>query len=457
MTDPLPPGYYQSAAPQFSDWGNVVSCQPDLYFRPTSIDALQQFLTDALKSEPAFPDLRFLGGLHSCSEIFCGKSVIDTSALPQTLEWQPDHSAVTASGNWHLHDFLVELAEFGKSLTATGGTDAQTLAGLISTNTAGATIHHSIYELLDWIELLSVAADGKSMELRKISSDSPDFMAAICSLGLMGFITRVHFRTVDTPFYKVTQSVVGLDTVLADPLGTSKIYDFWRIEWIPDTDKGLLWTATGIDAHAADPNGDYPPDGTETILKYLGGYADRWEHSGPFLNDTLKLVYDVMAATYKQADLTGPMRNMIPVDRTAPVRVTQAEWCFDPADLAAAMKVCRTYFGATHWPNTPVEIELTRIDTYLMSAWNWPGLMAIAKFNFQYLSNYMTAADLAEAMTHMQGLWAAFEKAGLKFKAHWGKINFLDTKFVAANYLLADFKPYIQPLFLNDSLRARLL
>jgi hypothetical protein len=457
MPNDVSDGYYQSAAPKISDWGKVVNCRPGLYFRPTSIAALQQFLTDQLQSGTAVTNLRILGGLHSCSEIFSGDIVVDPSALPKTLDWDAGNTGVTAAANIHLHDFLLALSLRGKSLSATGGTDAQMLAGLISTNTAGATIHHSIYELLDWVEFLSVAADGKSMQLRKIANGSPDFNAAVCSLGLMGFITRVHFRTIDTPYYKVTQSIVAIDTVVKDPLHTSTLYDFWRIEWIPDTDHGLLWTANGIPAKDAKPDGDYPADGTETILKYLGFISDRLEHAGPFLNESLKLAYFAMREAHKASTLTGPLRNMIPVDRTAPVRVAQAEWCFCPADLGAAMTVCRNYFSASKWPNTPIEIELTRTDSYLMSAWNWPGLPAIAKFNFQYLTDYMTPADLAAAMNHLQGLWAAFEAAGLTFKAHWGKINFLDAQFVGQHYELRAFKPYIQPMFLNDSLRARLL
>jgi len=395
--------------------------------------------------------------LHSCSEIFNGNLVIDASALPRTLEWDLDHIGVTASGNWHLHDFLHELSLFGKSLSATGGTDAQMLAGLISTNTAGATIRHSIYEMLDWVEFLSIVADGRSMELQTISRRSSDFNAAVCSLGLMGFITRVRFTTIDTPYYRVTQSVVPIDQVLRDPLRTSSLHDFWRIEWIPDTDHGLLWTADPIAEKDAMPDGDYPADGTETILKYIGGFTDRFQHAGPFLNGTLWLAYEAMMLTFRKSTLTGPLRNMIPVDRFAPVRVAQAEWSFDPADVGAAVNICRDYFRKNKWPNAPVEIELTRTDEYLMSAWNWPGLPAIAKFNFQYLSDYMTPQDLDTAMTHLHGLWKAFETAGLKFKAHWGKINFLDTEFVSQQYQYDRFRPYIQPMFLNESLRARLL
>ena len=51
---------------------------------------------------------------------------------------------------------------------------------------------------------------------------------------------------------------------------------------------------------------------------------------------------------------------------------------------------------------------------------------------------------------------AGLVAAGIKFKAHWGKINFLDAANVARLHQTAHFMPLVKPLFLNDYLRARL-
>ena len=40
--------------------------------------------------------------------------------------------------------------------------------------------------------------------------------------------------------------VVDLDDVLADLDATSARYDFWRVNWVPKSDKALLWAATAI-------------------------------------------------------------------------------------------------------------------------------------------------------------------------------------------------------------------
>lgn len=457
--DPLPSDYYTTATPVVEDWGKVVSFTPAIYATPTSLDELTDFLTRMLAEAPS-RTLRFMGGLHSCSEIFENEIVIDTTRLPLefTLPPEPDDGAnVIVSATMHAHEFLARSAAAGLSVTATGGTDAQTLAGLISTNTAGATIHHSIYETVAWIEYMAPAPDRKSFVPKRCKAADPDFPAIVCSLGMVGFLTRVGWNLLPQRFFDAGLEVRPLADVLTDPMATSAQYDFWRIEWIPNTDHGLFWYANPIPPQGVDPNGDYPSDAAEGILKWVAGVDEHVFDSGPFLNEPLALIYGIMAKTYGTQTAKGPLRYMIPCDRLAPLRVSQAEWGFDPADLQRAMDVCRSYFGANKWPNTPIEIELTRTDPYLMSPWNWPGLPCIAKFNFQYITDFLSDAEKQVMMAHLKGLWDALIAAGIPFKAHWGKINFLDAQFVGERYGLSAFRPHIDPLFLSPSMQRRLV
>src|SRR4029453_19204616 len=113
-----------------------------------------------------------------------------------TIEFNPTATAVVASANVTLHEFLAELGRRGRSVTATGGTDHQTLAGLISTGTAPASSRHALYELLEWVELVTVdPATGDAVE-RRIARGDADFPAVVCSLGLLGVLTRVCFGVV---------------------------------------------------------------------------------------------------------------------------------------------------------------------------------------------------------------------------------------------------------------------
>ena len=442
--------------PHIEDWARFVSFQPQLYFRPQDLEELKSFLLSLAQGAFKQKKPRVLGGLHSCSEICVSDAIIDVSDLLQTIEFNPDYSRVTVSANWHFHDFLLALSEHGKSISATGGTDEQTLAGIISTNTAPATPQTTIYELLEWIEYLTVDEEHTSIVEKHVSKSDPDFRAAIASLGAIGVLTRVQFNLVDEIYFETIQRMVKLDAVLADIAQTSHTYDFWRVDWIPDTDMGLLWAATKIPT--ADPNGDYAVDRSENILEFIFKALETVESAGALLDNAMRLLYAGLTFTYGEIKVSGPLRNMLPVDRRAPLRVAMAEWSFNPADLNRLISCCREYYRHHGWPNLPIEIELTKTDNYYMSAWNWPGLEYIVKFNFMYLTDVtQTAAKKEEINVHLHGLWDTLIQAGIPFKAHWGKINFMDYTFVNDHFQFDAFKPFMRPLFLNRYLEERLL
>jgi len=439
------------------DWAQLISFHPDLVLRPTSMDELKAMLEQIHRGELGNGVVRVPGSLHSCSEIVVSETLLDTSALPKNIELEAEERAVVATANVSLHEFLAELGRHGKSVTATGGTDHQTLAGLISTGTAPASSRHSLYELLDWVELVTVDEATGSAVVRRIARGEPDFQAVICSIGLLGVITRVRFRLVDELHFSVVQKIVGLDDVLTDLDATSAKYDFWRVNWAPKTDKALLWAATAIPADQSEPDGDYRDDGSEQLLDVVFKVLDKVGGTGPLLTKALEAVYGVLTLTYGTNKAKGPLRNMLPVDRRAPLRVAMAEWSFRPLDVHRVLGECQEYFGRQGWPNIPTEIELSRVDGSHMSAWNWDGLPYIVKFNFMYLTEVCTESGEKEAIyAHLRGLWEHLEAADIPFKAHWGKINFIDPKFVRRNHELAAFRPLISPMFMNEHLAERI-
>lgn len=439
------------------DWAKLISFSPELVLRPSGTDELKSMLERVHSGELGHDRLRVPGSLHSCSKIVVSDALLDISALPKTMDFDAGDGAVEASANVTLHEFLAELGLRGKSVTATGGTDHQTLAGLISTGTAPASSRHALYELLEWAEFITIdASTGQAVE-RRIARGDPTFPAVVCSLGLLGVLTRVRFRLVDELYFSVFQKVVELDDVLADLEATSAKYDFWRVNWVPKSDKGLLWAATAVPRDESKPDGDYGSDQSEHILDVVFAVLDKIVGIGPLLTKPLELVYDVMAATYGQTRATGPLRNMLPVDRRAPIHVAMAEWSFRPQDVHRVLGACEGYFDEHGWPNIPTEIELSRVDGSFMSAWNWPELDYIVKFNFMYLTEVATApGEKEEIYAHLRGLWEHLQAAGIPFKAHWGKINFIDPEFVERHHALDDFRPLISPMFMNDYLDERI-
>src|SRR4051794_2202874 len=118
--------------PIMGDWGQLISFRPDLVLRPTSVDELKIMLERIYRGELGKSRVRVPGSLHSCSELVVSDAILDTSALSKTMDFESGNAAVVVPANVTLHEFLAELGRRGKSITATGGTDQQTLAGLIS-------------------------------------------------------------------------------------------------------------------------------------------------------------------------------------------------------------------------------------------------------------------------------------------------------------------------------------
>ena len=93
---------------------------------------------------------------------------------------------------------------------------------MISTNTAPASPHHLIYDLVDWIEYLTISEDGKSVVEKRVNRDEPAFRAVVASLGAIGILTKIQFRLIDQPYFDTVQKILHLNEVLADLEQTSR-------------------------------------------------------------------------------------------------------------------------------------------------------------------------------------------------------------------------------------------
>ena len=441
---------------KIQDWSALVSFEANVQ-KPTSIDELKKALSDLSQGDLSRSPIRVLGGLHSCAKIFKSDSIINTEEMPKTIEYNDNRTMAVVSTNWGFGELLLELSKSDKSLNATGGEDSQTLAGLISTNTAPATSKYGIYELLEWVEYITLSEDGKSVLEKRVLKNDPEFPAVVCSLGVIGILTKAQFRLIDQPYFETVQKIIPLKEVLEDVSSTSKKYDFWRINWLQNTEQGLLWQATEIPREQADPDGNYKPDSAERILKKLFMFLAKLGNGGPLLDSIWKkAIFWVLRKFYKETKETGPLRHMLPVDRYTPIRVAMAEWFFKPTDLNDVLECCREYFKNNNWPNLPIEIELAKTDNYFMSSLNFTGLDYVVKFNFQYMTDVCTEDEKQKIYPHLEGLWNHLIKAGIQFKAHWGKINFMDYNFVHDHYQLDQFQKFIRPAFLNSYLAERL-
>lgn len=438
------------------DWSKVVNFGPEIYFKPKTKESLIKFLNN---QHETLENIRVIGSLHSCSHINKSDCIIDVSGLPKEISFYDDNSRVKLSANWLIKDFLKEAGMKRKSLPATGGTNAQTLAGLISTNTAPATKHVSIYDGLISITYITLDSENKNFVEKTVTRSQKEFFSIVCSIGCIGIITEAEFELIDQPYYEVIQKVIPLEDVLGDIDKTSEEYNFWRINWLSGTKKGLFWGAKQIPFSPEIAEGDYKRDHTTCILDIVFKIINKLPSLdiGPIMTNIMKIMYDIVASVYKTNKASGPLQNMLPVDRHVDMRVAMAEWSFSPSSLGRVLEIYENYFKNSGWPTIPTEIELTKTDEYHMSPWNWKDESYIVKINIMYLSEVLSTKEkLIQMYDHIKGLWDALKKANIQFKAHWGKINFMDHQFVKGNFKLDSFLQLVNPIFVNEHLSKRL-
>ena len=90
----------------------------------------------------------------------------------------------------------VILTKFGYGLPGLSGITRQTIAGFISTGTAGGSLFYSLYDAVVGIRLI----DGKG-GIHSISKNDPNFYAAGISFGLFGIITSVEISLTTNSYY----------------------------------------------------------------------------------------------------------------------------------------------------------------------------------------------------------------------------------------------------------------
>lgn len=103
-----------------------------------------------------------------------------------------DYDPYSLSGNSSHDNGLVQfLDRLGWALPDLGGITHQSLAGFLSTGSAGGSLAHSVYDQIRRVRIV----DGAGI-LHEIDLDNPLFGGAIVSLGLIGIITEVTLECV---------------------------------------------------------------------------------------------------------------------------------------------------------------------------------------------------------------------------------------------------------------------
>jgi FAD-linked oxidoreductase len=215
---------------RWANWAGTVSCQPAEIAMPRS---LEEIATIVRASANAGRPVRAVGSGHSYSPLvetngtvlsldkFQGIEAVDTTA-----------GEVTVLGGTILRSIGPLLKGHGLAMANLGDTDAQSLAGAISTSTHGSGISLGSVST-QVVGLTLVTATGDVIECSR-ERDTDIFRAAAVSLGTLGIIAKVRLKV--QPAYRLsrTQANRPLAQVLdeIDDLVTrNRHFEFWSFPY----------------------------------------------------------------------------------------------------------------------------------------------------------------------------------------------------------------------------------
>lgn len=229
-----------SAGYTFTNWSQTQVCQPKFFHLPSTLGEVQMLVNYVRKRGET---IKCVGAGHSPADIMCTKDhMVSLERLNRVLDVDVNNRVIKVEGGITLKQLNEQLPSFGLALSNLGSISEQSIAGAISTGTHGTGIHYGILAT-SVVELELVAGTGEVVTCsRAVNRDI--FLAACCSLGALGIITKVtiqceeafYLSAIRKPF-PLTQVLQNLDSFLASG-------DHVRFHYYPHTQMCSLWSAS---------------------------------------------------------------------------------------------------------------------------------------------------------------------------------------------------------------------
>lgn len=222
-------------------WAQTFTCHPALYFRPETVEDVQEIVREARKARV---NVVVTGAAHSPSIIAMTSGwLVSLDNLNSVLAFDEhkEYTDVSAEAGLRLKDLNNQLAERNLALQNLGSISEQSIAGVISTGTHGASYTHGL--ICEQIVSLDVVTETGEVVTVSDDENRDLFSAVLLGLGAFGVIVRATVRCV--PAFNVESRAYVLDF---DDLLDSKIWshiflqsEYHRIWWYPYSDKVYVW------------------------------------------------------------------------------------------------------------------------------------------------------------------------------------------------------------------------
>lgn len=182
------------------NWSADYQARPQHFRYPASEEELCEMIVAAERQ------VRMVGAGHSFNAgPLSDDTMISLDDYDRILELDVDNKRVRVQGGIRLRDLNAALWKAGLGLPVLGSTDAQSLAGLVSTDLHGTGRDHGfLSEQL--LGLRVIAADGTACTVKP---GEPLFHAAIGGLGCCGVVAEVELALVDS--FRLAKSSTMVD------------------------------------------------------------------------------------------------------------------------------------------------------------------------------------------------------------------------------------------------------
>lgn len=223
-------------------WAGTFKCHPEKYLQPSNIEEIIQIVKLARHNEKT---VMVTGSGHSPSTLTMTDSwMINLDKFDRVVKVDRHPSGVyadvTVEAGIRIFQLNKCLDSMGLALQNLGSISEQSAAGLISTGTHGSSAFHGLMSQ-QVVDLSLVTGSGELITCS--SNENQDlFRAALLSLGKVGIITHMTFRTVAAFNLKTVLEVITFDDFISRWSQVWTSSEFITCWWFPYSKNVILRT-----------------------------------------------------------------------------------------------------------------------------------------------------------------------------------------------------------------------
>ena len=224
-------------------------CRPARVAEPRTLEELAKELRRARAHDQR---VRVIGSGHSYSDVALAPEVqLSLRHLNAVENLDSKTGLVRVQGGITLAKLRSVLASHGLAFSSMGDTDAQSIAGALSTGTHGSGLNAPAFSS-QVTALQLMLADGSIIETSE--DQEPDlFLAARVSLGALGVITGVTLRTIPAYFLRREDTVISREEALRLIANPAPV-DHFGVWLMPYADKAMTWASTRVEPGKKTPS-----------------------------------------------------------------------------------------------------------------------------------------------------------------------------------------------------------